>query len=95
MDACFLRLFIFWVLLRPLLREASARRESMKLYNWAVECLIHESGKEPRRETVEVQAINDERVARSAAVLKREAWPFQGQVIARKAYRREFVKEFV
>ena len=30
MDACFLRLFILWVLLRPLLREASARRESMK-----------------------------------------------------------------
>ena len=67
----------------------------MKLYNWDVDCIINERGKAPVRETVSVQAINVERVARNAAVLKREAWPFKGYVIARGAHRGEFVKEFV
>lgn len=68
----------------------------MKLYDWDVECVINEKGKEPRTETVRVQAINDERVARAGAVAKLEnVWPPTIRAIARRARQVGFVKEFV
>lgn len=66
----------------------------MKLYRWDVTCFVTESGTEPHLETVQVNAIDNERVAKAAAVLKIETWPRKARAVARTAARGEFVKEF-
>lgn len=64
----------------------------MKMYHWDVDCIINERGKAPARETVAVNALNDERVARNMAVVQREGKPgFIGYVIARGAHRGEAI----
>lgn len=67
----------------------------MKLYDWDVDIMVYEAGKEPVEETIRVQAINDPRVAKIGAVAKRELWPFRGRVVAKHARLVAYVKDFV
>lgn len=63
----------------------------MKLYNWKIDCIV-----DGEHKTVEVQAINNEVVAKAAAILKMTAYPnHKSMVVCRKATLGEFVKEFV